>query len=304
MPLKLKLSHPRTNAAFTLIELLVVITIIALLVAMLLPSITAARRTAIKVQCGSVMRQAGIGFGSYRADYNDWLIRFEPKVGATPTSSLRWQLHSLNTYSESLETYWPAYARYCPSVAKPDRTTFEWAYTAPLLDNTYAASGYMGTRTTVSGSWVPIGYVKMKPGNSIITAGATANTALWGTLYKDGSNRSFDAMYSQPLLADYLQSTNHASPYRIAPHNSGTAVSRSDNTIDSDGGHTLWEDSHVEWHNWPDPAKEVFKPELYYALTRVEDYPYNISTSASADGWTASGNEYNRYYFWCKQAKR
>jgi prepilin-type N-terminal cleavage/methylation domain-containing protein len=299
-----RVAPPNCRPGFSLLELLVVISIITVLVSLVLPSITASRQLAIRVQCGSVMRQAGIGFGAYRADYKDSLLRLEPKVGSTATSSRRWQLNAQITYTSSLDTYWPAAARYCPSVAKPDTTVFEWAYTTPLLDNTYAASGYMGTRSTPTGSWVPHGYIKMKPGQAIITAGATSNTALWGTVYKNGSGKSFDAIASQPLLADYLQSTNHAAPYRIAPHNGGAAVSRTDNLIDSEGGNTLWEDYHLEWHPWSTAAQNVFKPELYYASTRVDDYPYNISSGAASEGWTASGNEYNRYYFWCKQAPR
>jgi prepilin-type N-terminal cleavage/methylation domain-containing protein len=295
--------HPRAQRpGFTLIELLVVISIVALLVALILPSVTAARRLAVKVQCGSVMRQAGIGFGAYRADYNEWLIRIEPKTGSTATSSLRWNLNASLTYSQALEAYWPPAARYCPSVAKPDKTTFEWAYTSPLLDNLYAASGYMAGRSTPPGSLNPNGFVKLKPGPAVYMPAATSNVSLRGTIYRL-SGKTFDPLYAQPILADYLQSTNHTSPYRIAPHNASAAVDRESNLIDSDGGHTLWEDYHLEWHLWPQAAKTVFKPELFSG-SQVNDYPLDISNGSAVEGWTASGNEYNRYYFWCKQAPR
>ena len=56
--------------AFTLIELLVVISIIALLIAILLPSLSAARDVAKQVQCASNLRQVGIGVEAYLQDYD------------------------------------------------------------------------------------------------------------------------------------------------------------------------------------------------------------------------------------------
>ncbi len=56
--------------AFTLIELLVVIAIIALLAAILFPSFARARENARKTSCGSNLRQLGLAFTQYQADYD------------------------------------------------------------------------------------------------------------------------------------------------------------------------------------------------------------------------------------------
>jgi len=91
--------------AFTLVELLVVIAIIALLMAILMPSLQAARAQAQRVVCLSHLGQLGLGWVCYAQDNDELIVNGRPgenKECADGTYETGWILgvKTLNNASE------------------------------------------------------------------------------------------------------------------------------------------------------------------------------------------------------------
>ncbi len=78
------------TTGFTLIELLIVISIIALLIGILLPSLATARKTAYAVQCQSNLKSLVTAMFAYGVDAKDFLPYTNSQSGEDPSAAVRW----------------------------------------------------------------------------------------------------------------------------------------------------------------------------------------------------------------------
>jgi len=146
----MQLSPHQARSGFTLIELLVVIAIIAILAALLLPVLTNAKESALRVSCANNLKQIGGGCNVYATDNNDyWPICNWPGPTSSESSAYQTSLAcrmadglvpatQITTGPYGLGTlFFDAGIKngqvfYCPSVPVND----EYNY------STYAQSGY------------------------------------------------------------------------------------------------------------------------------------------------------------------
>lgn len=110
--------------AFTLIELLVVMTLIGLLLALLVPGLTAARRLAARTSCAGNLKIIGNGYNSYYADNSEWPVR------DNVTTPFEWDVAYFDQLFERYLADPRAY--YCPDSAKYERPGDDWDRSWPV----------------------------------------------------------------------------------------------------------------------------------------------------------------------------
>jgi len=145
------------KAGFTLIELLVVIAIIAVLAAMILPALSAAKNKAITLNCVSNNKQIGLAMMAYVGENNDYLPPLNSKNFASHTTN--WWFVYLGNGSYITSSTIPNNIWRCPAVQDADILPSTVAYYdspcegyGPLEDTVDPANGVIRYYLDLSGN--------------------------------------------------------------------------------------------------------------------------------------------------------
>jgi prepilin-type N-terminal cleavage/methylation domain-containing protein len=228
-------------SAFTLIELLVVIAIIAILAAVLLPVLSAAREKGYRAACMSNLHQQGAAFVIYTGDNNNFFpdLRQPQFLGPNVQGGVAygpgywpWDISS-NLTTMMISDGCSRNIFYDPDYAAFNNDqTWNFAQTFRILDYVYLLPG-QGAGT--AGSFSEIPYWKTNcltiPGQQVpSSAELVTDVVLYDPTHKSYANVALG--YFAGLPGNPTQRTSH-----LVGNNPG-------------GGNELYEDGHVEWRGW------------------------------------------------------
>lgn len=163
---------------FSLIELLVVVSVIALLVALLLPSFAQARRQALAVRCGTNLKDLGVALASYIVDEGHypalrcdrpralvWPMRLRRYTGGGTTRQLAGGHEGQPT--AEVRVFW------CPAEKDPYRWRPEYR-TTDVLGATGHPLGYAANEVVLDPQSAPFSYGYNDVGSLPITAASAS----------------------------------------------------------------------------------------------------------------------------------
>ena len=232
----------RPCRGFTLVELLVVIGIIAVLIAILLPALTSARKQANSVACMSNLRQMGLALTMYINESKHYPGHIDRRAGtiefAVWPTRLRKYMNGANGVFR------------CPS----QTTNFDWRVddtTPPLAINADTNYGYREGESLLLRSsgkfsygyndWGAWDLIKDNP------AAGTRQRGLGADLWDAGSRELKATRVKRPaeMIAIADNVPDGIWDFAIDPRN----VNEAPSPIHKGGSNVLWCDGHVTWQH-------------------------------------------------------
>jgi prepilin-type N-terminal cleavage/methylation domain-containing protein len=261
------------NKAFTLIELLVVVSIIALLISILLPSLSSAREQAQRVKCGSHMHQTGIGLASYSSDYRQMLpVRggymynlketneyHFPKTGNAAFDKFRSNVNIGGLFpkycaGDGVFYYCPANLVYLYDSTANGWPTFKADYAPPGPGVTWA--GYSYAIPVLPGHHPKDdGKLSYKPVSELCSTGAPAHPDVFGGLYNSDPlyGPSYARYPDDPKIMGYISlalrqgSLRYSSPYLGRNVAILTDIILGGKSHKNKGFNVMFTDYHTRW---------------------------------------------------------
>lgn len=235
------------DEGFTLIELLVVISIIALLIAMLLPALSRARNAAYDIQCMSNLRQIGIAAANYASDWNNYCLETnydgQIVIGVNSANG-RW----LDSAWEYLNKNWQVLE--CP-LQRLTRTQGGISQPpSPYEARTYAPGYGVNWRVHISGNNTTNKTVKI---DDIRHASRRVYFSDTGVRFQGGINSTNVDLYKEwwNPYASYATHTTSNGRSPSARHKvQGTFQVIVGGGVDGGGSNILWIDGHVTYSDW------------------------------------------------------
>lgn len=250
------LGGPQARTGFTLVELLAVITIIAILISILLPSLAKAKHAALRVQCAANLRSLGQGCRLYA---NDHFGMEPPGNTQTPLAGGKWPFGDLagwptNQSGTNAYAPWGFGLLYTTGLITNPTLLYcpEGSYFTPVENPEY----YIGDLGQPNGppnyNYVYTGYCyyyhtpvgldfggRFAEGNAVINPGTGENQPAFQSVPE-----SFAQSATSPgdtiLASDLATSTNGGQWQEFSNHYNG-------GNHDVTGGNVLYNDDHVVW---------------------------------------------------------
>lgn len=144
--------HPGSATGFTLIELLVVISIVAILIAILLPALGNARDATRSVSCLSNQRQLGVMFNTYANDFEGIIPPtthrpFDPAAAGEGFNGYRYWLQQLAEYGGASQEDPDQLKLYCPTFPEEFIVGFRGTYAMNQLMSSHSTGSYQNKFT-------------------------------------------------------------------------------------------------------------------------------------------------------------